>query len=123
MYRPRFRFTCDICQRQFKQTVVFKRHVANHTKQLMKCTICDYESSNRHNVIRHQVRHTGKKPFQCHNCKHCFTMRCNLTRHQKKCNNQHLLCLLEEHTDIPNTNIQHELQTKTLLEQQLDDSW
>jgi len=52
---------------------------------------CDHRGCNRSfrypkDLHRHGVVHTGEKPYSCV-CGSSYTKQCNLTRHQKGCNN------------------------------------
>jgi len=73
-----------ICPRCDFKTVygkAFQMHIKTHEKN--KCDICDYESSDRRNVNRHQrIVHSGK--HKCTLCKKYFNSSSVLNSHMSK---------------------------------------
>ena len=45
------------------------------------CRICYKSFSNKQNARRHEIIHTGQKPWQCDSCERGFTQKVHLIRH------------------------------------------
>ena len=77
-------FVCDECGKGFKMKQNLKRH---HRLRHSKYTpvICSFEGCNvklkREGLKRHNLIHTGKRPFECENCEAKFLSRNALGRH------------------------------------------
>ena len=78
------KYSCDICQKQFKRKDNLKRH--ENSKKPCKpiesfpCTICEKELLTRH--VKN-VHCKPKKSFPCNNCEKVFNYRRLLTTHMK----------------------------------------
>ena len=47
------------------------------------CSQCDYQTPSRRNLVRHNMTHTGEKPFQCETCQRSFSQKSSLNSHMK----------------------------------------
>ncbi|SZF05284.1 unnamed protein product [Blumeria hordei] len=55
------------------------------TKKLLQCTLCSKKFSRIDHLKRHQLRHTGVKPYSCIFCSDGFTRSDNLRDHYPGC--------------------------------------
>ncbi|XP_064461968.1 zinc finger and SCAN domain-containing protein 22-like [Ornithodoros turicata] len=46
-----------------------------------RCRFCGFTSDHAGSVRRHEVTHTGKKPFECRVCSRAFTRKTGLEKH------------------------------------------
>lgn len=50
-------------------------------KKLHQCTLCDYRTVRRGDLMKHSRIHTGDKPFACQSCEYSTSDSSTLTRH------------------------------------------
>ncbi|CAH0753449.1 unnamed protein product [Bemisia tabaci] len=84
--KPKDRYACKFCGKQFPRSANLTRHLRTHTgEQPYKCKYCERSFSISSNLQRH-VRniHNKEKPFKCPLCDRCFGQQTNLDRHLKK---------------------------------------
>ncbi|XP_055321200.1 zinc finger protein Xfin-like, partial [Sitodiplosis mosellana] len=48
-----------------------------------KCSLCEYQTSNKSHMKRHMFKHTGERPFPCSLCQKRFTTKQHLQSHMK----------------------------------------
>ncbi|XP_069606404.1 oocyte zinc finger protein XlCOF8.4-like [Ranitomeya imitator] len=75
-------FSCSECGKCFSTNSKRDIHQRSH-KMENSCSICGAYLSNYWNLIRHERRHTGVKPFSCSECGKCFTQKSDLVNHQR----------------------------------------
>ncbi|KAF8773272.1 Zinc finger protein 865 like protein [Argiope bruennichi] len=51
--------------------------------QIYSCQMCDYITPRKDHLQRHNLIHTGEKPFQCTICYKSFNQKCSLKVHYK----------------------------------------
>lgn len=52
----------------FLMTCLFKEAHERHQGQMYQCDICQMQFSQKANMHRHRMRHSGVKPYQCRYC-------------------------------------------------------
>ncbi|XP_073536865.1 gastrula zinc finger protein XlCGF66.1-like [Phyllobates terribilis] len=75
-------FSCSECGKCFLTNSKLGIRQKIH-KMENSCSICGAYLSNYWNLIRHERRHTGVKPFSCSECGKCFTQKSDLVNHQR----------------------------------------
>lgn len=78
-------FQCGICCKAFKDNSKLRRHQLVHTgERPFKCPYCDKFFSIDFNLKTHIRIHTGEKPYQCSfpSCRKSFNQSGNLKSHQ-----------------------------------------
>lgn len=112
MHRKIEVFSCTLCDKTFSQAANLKTHVKSHSEKAFKCDQCSLsyrkESklqqhkaschavkrcfvcgkcgkvlSSKANLVRHENKHLGLKPFQCPLCEVAFSERLSLRKHIK----------------------------------------
>ena len=81
------KFQCEQCNRVFTHPQTLRRHVLNAHNRPEKCTctICGRQFGSAYSVKRHQMLHTGEKPFQCDKCGRGFVQKVDLRVHYARC--------------------------------------
>ncbi|KAK0046186.1 transcription factor E4F1 [Biomphalaria pfeifferi] len=79
-------FSCNICQRCFKEAGTLKAHQVVHSDErnfICKFDNCPYGFKTKGGLVRHERRHTGERPYVCDKCNRAFSESGALTRHLK----------------------------------------
>ena len=71
-------FSYSSVRRLKEQEIGFRRVAVIHV-----CSQCDYQTPTRQNLVRHNMTHTGEKPFQCVTCQRSFNRNSALICHMK----------------------------------------
>lgn len=74
------RFECVVCAKVFKEQRTLRRHYKLHKRNFV-CRFCGVKMSSAGSLMRHNLLHTGEKPFQCELCKRRFSRKDALKAH------------------------------------------
>ncbi len=75
---------CHYCGKVFHIARDCRRHEMIHTgEKPFKCGVCGKCFNRDSHLNIHLRSHTGEKPFKCSLCEKNFSQRCNLTNHMK----------------------------------------
>jgi len=83
-------FSCKACGKAFTWSSSLTAHIQSQHNQGGKkgyrCTVCNWEFSDRNNLKNHMYTHnTGRKPFSCQKCDRGFIRRDMWSKHFQKC--------------------------------------
>ena len=78
-------FLCDKCLKMFSFKSSLKRHQLIHTgKKPFECNVCDMKFTRNSSLKSHQrYKHTFETPFDCNVCDMKFTRKSGLKSHQR----------------------------------------
>ena len=82
--------TCNVCQKKVYDGADFRKHVRAHQKESkprqknIACPECDLKFYNQELLKSHMYQHTGKKEYQCRQCRSEFSAFSNLKKHFAK---------------------------------------
>lgn len=73
---------CDVCNKSFNYAGDLIRHNRRHTgEKPYQCELCVRSFSHNSNLVRHKRIHTGEKLYKCHECNKSFSDSSHLVRH------------------------------------------
>lgn len=86
---PDKKFSCPICQQEFKSYNTMTLHRAKHlTKNAFACPTCHKSFLDKRNYNIHVKLHTGEDLYHCPVCQRGFNRRDHLLKHQKRKDHQ-----------------------------------
>ncbi|XP_049873612.1 zinc finger protein 470-like [Pectinophora gossypiella] len=74
-------YTCNICQKVFAKKDSFREHLQIHEGPRHACSYCPMRFVQRSNMLRHERRHTGERPYHCTQCDRTFADKGACTSH------------------------------------------
>ncbi|KAM6472362.1 zinc finger and SCAN domain-containing protein 16-like isoform 2-T2 [Liasis olivaceus] len=75
---------CENCGRDFNGMASFLRHHMRHTgEKRYECCFCERGFCWRSDLVRHECQHTGKKPHECSYCGEGFDRKWKREKHQQ----------------------------------------
>ncbi|KAL4218221.1 hypothetical protein ACF0H5_022957 [Mactra antiquata] len=78
----RIAFSCPICKKDFRSKGNLAKHQVTHTGiKPYKCSFCDKQFSMKGNKDKHELIHTNTRNFRCEICWKEFTLKGNLQQH------------------------------------------
>lgn len=77
-------YKCNICQKCFTKKESMIKHTRIHTRDLLKCTLCDFTCSKKVALKMHVVSHEGNRKYKCDRCDFSFKQIGHLKRHMSR---------------------------------------
>ena len=78
---------CRICKKAFLSTAQVEKHVETHLTKLYHCNVCKSSYKSNSLLRRHEIIHTGIRPFECDDCDKSFCRKDTLKTHRAKNHN------------------------------------
>ncbi|XP_055849496.1 zinc finger protein 236-like [Episyrphus balteatus] len=76
------KYSCQYCGKKFTKPCLLKRHEVCHTgTKPFQCSQCDQGFTQKSSLDRHMLLHQGVKDFKCPMCSYSFTQKNNLIVH------------------------------------------
>ncbi|XP_071514118.1 uncharacterized protein [Panulirus ornatus] len=92
---------CHLCGQTFKTGKILRTHIAvvHSQGRPFHCSYdgCSQSFKTKGSLTRHERRHTGERPFACHECGRCFRESGSLARHQQS----RVSCVNKKDSQIP----------------------
>ena len=82
-------FLCEVCNKTFGRKSCLIRHITDVHAQSgsFGCDFCPRRFFKALDKKRHEMKHTGEKPYMCENCGDSFTSKSSVKKHSKTCGN------------------------------------
>nr|CAD7392803.1 unnamed protein product [Timema cristinae] len=79
-----FRYTCDICSKEYKNKGTLDMHKKTHSggSENYVCDMCNFTTPWKTSMTIHRRRHLGKTSFQCDLCDKAYYKKCELEQHK-----------------------------------------
>ena len=77
------KYNCDQCAYSVTSSKSLKRHMSDGVHKVQSCGECNELFEDPERLVRHLLKHEGKKPFPCDRCEASCTTLSNLQRHQR----------------------------------------
>nr|CDS33439.1 zinc finger protein [Hymenolepis microstoma] len=73
-------YSCSVCPESFRRVKDLDEHTkAVHGKY--ECQVCGVKIANRSNLLRHGLKHSNQRPYECPICSRTYTRQDHLKRH------------------------------------------
>ena len=97
-------FSCEVCNKTFGRKSCLIRHITDVHEQSgsFGCDFCPRRFFKALDKKRHEMKHTGEKPYMCENCGDSFTSKSSVKKHSKTCGNVFDTKGKEQEQDKPN---------------------
>ncbi|ESO85702.1 hypothetical protein LOTGIDRAFT_107543, partial [Lottia gigantea] len=112
------RFKCPYCPQCFENLTKFSLHVSCHPGlikyTLLTCKQCDFNSNQKHNMLRHIETRCSVKKFGCERCSFTSVHRSNVQRHVFRVHEKYRykICKLCGYRTLSNVLIRQHIQDK-----------
>merc|ERR1719370_716588 len=79
------RSTCEICSKEFRNKVSLRTHMklVHKLGRQYTCAYCGKILYSSQYLMKHEMTHTGEKPFKCPDCDYRCIQRSNLRIHMR----------------------------------------
>ncbi|NP_001090283.1 zinc finger protein 234 L homeolog [Xenopus laevis] len=75
---------CAVCNKMFVSKRTLERHQIVHTgEKPYSCSVCGKQFARVFTLTVHQRTHTGEKPFPCNECGKCFSSLAHMVSHRR----------------------------------------
>jgi len=84
LHRTESGFKCEMCGAVFARQNLYDKHIlwcTGNPEDGFKCGECDRKFQDRGGLKRHQLIHSGDRPYKCEHCDQSFNDRSVLRRH------------------------------------------
>ncbi|XP_055901821.1 zinc finger protein 729-like [Eupeodes corollae] len=76
------KYRCQYCEKKFTKPCLLKRHEVCHTgAKPFQCEQCDQGFTQKSSLARHMLLHQGVRDFKCPMCSYSFSQKSNLIVH------------------------------------------
>lgn len=74
---------CEICGKNFNKKYLLDDHIyrSHSKKELLSCLYCEYKTTNKTNMKRHNIIHMPSEDYICEQCGKHFTNIFSLREH------------------------------------------
>lgn len=86
VHNPNFKAQlCNICGREVRHlnSHMYNQHTKRDESKLLKCKFCDYKTYTHLRMQRHEMIHSGDKPYKCTQCNYSSNQKTNLNTHMR----------------------------------------
>ncbi|XP_030371127.1 zinc finger protein 287 [Scaptodrosophila lebanonensis] len=81
----RSNFTCNVCDKSFKQKSILQRHIRAHKNEIQRCSQCPQIFRTQAALASHLLFHSGRElRYKCEVCSKHYLTKANLKQHQMK---------------------------------------
>jgi uncharacterized Zn-finger protein len=80
---PETKHPCAECNLEFGSEALLNQHKRSHQKKLFYCPHCPVVCDNAPKLKRHNVVHTGERPYTCDICQKSFGLEWNMKLHRR----------------------------------------